>query len=316
VTTEARTVEVKPEDYSYVFNPYREAIVRVSPGDRVTIHTNDAFESRIQSKDDLPSRALATAKFLNPQTGPIFVEGAEPGDTLAIRIESIEPTRDWAVSVFVPFFGGLTSTKLTRMLQDPLPEKVWIYQLRDGWLQHNERLRFPWRPFMGTVGTAPELEALSALTPFDHGGNMDVPDVKPGNTIYLPVRVPGALFFTGDCHAGQGQGELCGVALEITAKVTVTFDLIKGKTIAWPRIESADEIMTVGSARPMEDAARIAYSELIEWLVELGWDRLEAYEALTQIGDLYVGNMVDTYYSLVAKIRKEYAVIRGDGVMG
>jgi acetamidase/formamidase len=127
--------------------------------------------------------------------------------------------------------------------------------------------------------------------------------------------VPGALFFTGDCHAGQGQGELCGVALEITGKVTVTFDLIKGKAIAWPRIESPEEIMTVGSARPMEDAARIAYVELIEWLVELGWDRLEAYEALTQIGDLYVGNMVDTYYSLVAKIRKEY-VGAGDKVMG
>lgn len=136
---------------------------------------------------------------------------------------------------------------------------------------------------------------------------MDVPDVKPGNTIYLPVRVPGGLFFTGDCHAGQGQGELCGVALEITAKVTLTFDLIKQKPIAWPRIESADEYMVVGSARPMEDAARIAYTELVEWLVELGWDRWEAYEALTQIGDCYVGNMVDTYYSLVAKIRKEYA---------
>jgi acetamidase/formamidase len=140
---------------------------------------------------------------------------------------------------------------------------------------------------------------------------MDVPDVKPGNTVYLPVRVPGALFFTGDCHAGQGQGELCGVALEITARVTLTFDLIKQRPIAWPRIESSDELMTVGSARPMEDAARIAYTELIEWMIELGWDRLEAYEALTQIGDLYVGNMVDTYYSLVAKIRKEYAIIGG-----
>ena len=140
---------------------------------------------------------------------------------------------------------------------------------------------------------------------------MDVPDVKPGNTVYLPVRVPGALFFTGDCHAGQGQGELCGVALEITARVTLTFNLIKERPIAWPRIESPDELMTVGSARPMEDAARIAYAELIDWLVELGWDRLEAYEALTQIGDLYVGNMVDTYYSLVAKVRKEYAILGG-----
>ena len=232
-------------------------------------------------------------------------------DPAEVDINFDTPTRDWAVSVFVPFFGGLTSTKFTRMLQDPIPEKVWLYTLQDGWLEHNERLRFPWRPFMGTMGTAPELEALSALTPFDHGGNMDVPDVKPGNTVYLPVRVPGGLFFTGDCHAGQGQGELCGVALEITAKVTVTFDLIKGKAIAWPRIESAEELMTVGSARPMEDAARIAYAELIDWMIDLGWDKLEAYEALTQIGDCYVGNMVDTYYSLVAKIRKEYALLGG-----
>ncbi len=292
--------------YHYVFSRYVEPVARVEPGETVAIYTDDAFESQISRETDRPSEILGP--YLNPQTGPIFVEGAEPGDTLSVRIDNIEPTRDWAVSVFVPYFGGLTATKFTRTLHEPLPEKVWLYHIKDGWLEHNERLRFPWRPFMGTVGTAPELEALSALTPFDHGGNMDVPDVKPGNTVYLPVRVPGGLFFTGDCHAGQGQGELCGVALEISARVTMTFDLLKERPIAWPRIESADELMTVGSARPMEDAARIAYAELVGWLEELGWDRWEAYEALTQIGDLYVGNMVDTYYSLVAKIRKEYAL--------
>jgi len=295
--------------YHYVFSRYVDPIARVQPGETVAIYTEDAFESRITGPDTLPSRILGP--YLNPQTGPIYVEGAEPGDTLAVRIESIEPTRGWAVSAFIPYFGGLTTTRFTRTLQEPLPERVWRYQLADGWLTHNERLRFPWRPFMGTIGTAPELEAVSALTPLDHGGNMDVPDVRPGNTVYLPVRVPGALFFTGDCHAGQGEGELCGVALEITARVTMTFDLIKGRPIAWPRIESADELMVVGSSRPMEDAARIAYTELVVWLEELGWDRWEAYEALTQIGKLYVGNMVDTYYSLVAKIEKRYAYPAG-----
>jgi acetamidase/formamidase len=290
--------------YHYVFSPYAEPIARVEPGETVAIYTEDAFESRITRADDRPSQILGS--YLNPQTGPIYVEGAEPGDTLAVHLLSIEPTRDWAVSAFIPYFGGLTSTKFTRTLQDALPEKVWIYRIAEGMLACNSRLRFPWRPFMGTIGTAPELEAISALTPFDHGGNMDVPDVKPGNIVYLPVRVPGALFFTGDCHAGQGEGELCGVALEITAKLTARFELIKRKTIAWPRIESPDELMVVGSARPMEDAARIAYTELVGWLVELGWDRWEAYEALTQIGKCYVGNMVDTYYSLVAKIEKKY----------
>lgn len=136
---------------------------------------------------------------------------------------------------------------------------------------------------------------------------MDVPDVKPDNIIHLPVYNEGALFYTGDCHGNQGEGELCGVALEIPCKATLRFDLIKSKNIAWPRIESPKEIMVVGSARPMEDAARIAYTELVIWLAEdYGFDHWSAYELLTQVGRLYVGNMVDTNYSLVAKISKKY----------
>ncbi len=309
-TNEGGTVEVVPQDYSYVFNPYREPIARVKPKERVTIQADDAFESRITKKEDLPSRALATAKFLNPQTGPIYVEGAEPGDTLAIHIESIEPTRDFAVSVLIPYFGGLTSTNFTRTLQDPLPERVWIWNLVDGGSNlFNEELglKLPWEPFLGTLAVAPDLEAITALSPGPFGGNMDVPDVKPGNTVYLPVWNSGALVYTGDCHARQGQGELCGVAMEITSKVTVVFDVIKDKPIEWPRIESDEAIMVVGSARPMEDAARIANTELILWLEhEYGYDRWDAYQLLTQAGGLYVGNMVDTTYSLVASVDKKH----------
>jgi amidase len=310
MSDEIQATEVIPETYSYVFNPYREPIARVKPKEQVTIHTNDAFESRITKKEDLPSRALATAKFLNPQTGPIYVEGAEPGDTLAIRIESIQPTRDFAVSVLIPYFGGLTSTHLTRTLQDPLPERVWIWNLVDGGHKLvNEELgvELAWEPFLGTLAVAPDLEAITALAPGPFGGNMDVPDVRPGNTIYLPVWNEGALFYTGDCHARQGQGELCGVALEITSKVTVVFDVVKDKAIEWPRIESDSAIMVVGSARPMEDAARIANTELVLWLEqEYGYDRWDAYQLLTQAGGLYVGNMVDTTYSLVATVDKKY----------
>lgn len=309
-TDEDHTAEIVPRDYSYVFNPYREPMVRVRPNERVTIHTDDAFESRITKKVDLPSRALATAKFLNPQTGPIYVEGAEPGDSLAVRIESIEPTRDFAVSVLIPYFGGLTSTNLTRTLQEPLPERVWIWDLVDGGNNLvNEELgvKLPWQPFLGTLAVAPDLEAITALAPGPFGGNMDVPDVKPGNTVYLPVWNSGALVYTGDCHARQGQGELCGVALEITSKVTVVFEVIKDKAIEWPRIESDEAIMVVGSARPMEDAARIANTELILWLEqEYGYDRWDAYQLLTQAGGLYVGNMVDTTYSLVASVDKKH----------
>ena len=313
-TSTGDLVEVIPEDYSYVFNPYREPVARVKPGQRVVIHTEDAFESRIKTAEDLPSQALATAKFLNPQTGPIYVEGAEPGDTLVVRMESIEPNRDYAVSCYVPYFGGLTSTSLTRTLQEALPEKVYIWNLHEddgGRYLLNEEIgvRLPWEPFVGTIAVAPDLEAISALSPGPFGGNMDVPDVRPGNKIYLPVWNEGALFYTGDCHARQGQGELCGVALEITSRVTVSFEIIKSGGIEWPRIESEDRLMIVGSARPMEDAARIAYTELIGWLEdEHGFSRLDAYQLLTQAGGLYVGNMVDTTYSLVASIDKRYLV--------
>lgn len=303
-----RQVEITPKDYSYVFNPYREPIARVRPGEAVTIHCDDAFESRIQSREDVPSRALATAKFLNPQTGPIYVEGAEPGDTLVVGIKRIEPTRDFAVSCLIPFFGGLTSTVFTRTLQEPLPERVWVWKLNDDVLTNTELgIEVPLDPFMGTLAVAPDLEAITALAPGPFGGNMDVPDIKPGNTVYLPVWNEGALFYTGDTHANQGQGELCGVGLEITSKVTVEFGVIKGRAIEWPRIESPDALMVVGSARPMEDAARIANTELVLWLEsDYGFERWDAYQLLTQAGGLYVGNMVDTTYSLVASINKRY----------
>jgi acetamidase/formamidase len=194
-------------------------------------------------------------------------------------------------------------------LQDPLPEKVWLWSINaNGTLTNTDLgIELDWRPFLGTFAVAPELEAISSLAPGPFGGNMDVPEVRPGNVVYLPVWNLGALFYTGDCHARQGQGELCGVALEITAKVTLVFEVIKDHPIQWPRIESADAIMVVGSAKPMEDAARIANAELIQWLeADYGIDRLDAYQLLTQAGGLYVGNMVDTSYSLVASIEKKY----------
>ena len=270
----------------------------------MAIYTEDAFGGSITSEEDRPSDTLGP--YLNPQTGPIYVEGAEPGDTLAVRIEEIAFTRDWAVSCLVPYFGGLTSTNLTATLQPPLPERVWKYEI-DGEVARRGGWEIPVRPFVGTIGTSPAIEAISALAPGDHGGNMDVPDTCPGNTVYLPVRVEGGLFYTGDCHVAQGQGELCGVALEVSARVTVTFEVIKNREIAWPRIESEEHIMTVGSARPMEDAARIAYSELVGWLsADYGFDVFDAYQLLTQVGGLYVGNMVDTTYSLVARCPKRY----------
>ena len=298
--------EISTDRYSYVFSPYAEPIASVRPGETVTIVTEDAFESRITSPDDLPSQVL-NFPFLNPQTGPIYVEGAESGDTLVVEILGIELTRDWVASAHIPFFGGLTGTADTALLSEPLPERVFIYPLRDGHVELPRGIRVPIHPFLGTMATAPQIEAIAALVPGDFGGNMDVPDTCVGNTVRLPVRVPGALFYTGDAHAAQGDGELCGVACEVTAKVTLRFGLEKGKTIAWPRLESPTELMAVGSTRPLEDAARIAWVELIGWLVaDYGFDRWEAYQLLTHAGRMRVGNMVDPKYSMVARIEKRF----------
>lgn len=296
----------QPGDYQYVYGPYAEPVARVALGERVTIYTADAANNKL-TREDQPL-ASVLGPYLNPQTGPLYIEGVEPGDTLVVKLESLEATRDWAFSSFIPYFGGLTSTNFTATLQEPLEERVYIYQrTANGGFAWRDRWEIPWAPFFGTMGTSPLFEAISSLTPGAHGGNMDVPDVAPGNTMYFAVHHPGALFFVGDAHAAQGQGELCGVALEIAARGTFTFDVIKGKAIAWPRIESATEIMAVGSARPMEDAARIAYVELINWMAtDFGFERLDAYQLLSQAGGLYVGNMVDPNYSLVAKCPKRY----------
>jgi amidase len=302
----AEITEIRTTRYSYVFSPYAEPIASVRPGETLDIYTEDAFESRVQSTSDLPTKVLDFPK-VNPQTGPIYVEGAEKGDTLAVEILEIEPTRDFVVSAFIPYFGGLTSTDRTALLNDPLPERVFIYPLRDGAIELPRGISVPYEPFLGTLATSPEIEAISTLVPGPFGGNMDVADVCPGNVVRLPVSVEGAYLYTGDAHAAQGDGELCGVACEMTARVRLRLELQKGNTIAWPRIESDTELMAVGSSRPMEDAARIAWMELIRWLAaDYGFEQLEAYQLLTQAGRMRVGNMVDPQYSLVAKLEKRY----------
>jgi len=298
--------EIRTDRYSYVFSPYAEPVASVRPGEVVDVFTEDAFESRVRSEDDLPTRVL-NFPYLNPQTGPIHVEGARKGDTLAVEVLEIEPTRDFVVSAHIPEFGGLTATAQTALLNEPLPERVFVYPLRDGHVELPHGRRVPYEPFLGTIAASPELEAIATLVPGPFGGNMDVPDTCPGNVVRLPVSVDGALFYTGDAHAAQGDGELCGVACELTARVRLRFTVEPGRTIAWPRIESATELMTVGSARPMEDAARIAWKELIAWLeADHGFDRWEAYQLLTHAGRMRVGNMVDPLYSVVARLDKRY----------
>ncbi len=293
----------------YVIGPYNKPVATVAVGETVTIDTVDAFGNQITSaKDDITK--VITLPFVNPLTGPIYIEGADKGDTLVVTIHDIEVTRDYGVSALIPDFGGLCGTVFTRTLQPPLPAKIMLHPINDGRITFSEQLdiqAIPYEPFYGTIGTAPEIEAISSLAPGFHGGNMDAADACPGNKVFLPVNVPGALFHIGDGHAAQGDGEVCGVATEIPTRGTFTFDLIKANAIGTPRIESDEFIMAVGSARPMEDAARIAFYELILWLEQdFGIDRMTGYQLCSQVARVRLANMVDILYSVVAKFPKKF----------
>jgi len=289
-------------------------LARVRPGAVLEVFTEDCFAGRVRSEKDLVSE-VCEFPFLNPQTGPFYVEGAEPGDTLAVHFVSIEPARDWGASTTVPLFGALTSTHTTATLQPPLPERVWIWGLdrerrtcRFTAADSDAQVELPMDPMHGTVGVAPaSLEVRSALVPDAHGGNLDTPEMRAGVTCYLGVNVEGALFSLGDGHARQGEGETCGVAVETAMNTVITIDLVKGRPTPWPRLESDRYLMTAGSARPLEDAFRIAQLDIVQWIArDYGLSELDAYQLVSQGVESPLANVCDTNYTSVAKMRKAW----------
>ncbi|QJF52335.1 acetamidase/formamidase family protein [Roseobacter ponti] len=295
--------------FHYVYGPYAEPVLRISPGDVVEVETLDAFGGAITSEDDLPSEKL-NMPFVNPQNGPIAVTGAEKGDVLAVHIHSVLPRgpQPAGTTALIPSFGALVADA-SLMLNPAITERVKKMDVTEEGVRFSDRITLPFEPFIGTMGISPEIEAVSSLQPDYWGGNMDLPDVAPGAVVYFPVQRQDAHFFVGDCHGRQGDGELCGVAVEIPATVVLQIDLIKDWAIPGVRLETEDFIMSVGSARPMEDAARMAYRDLVRWMVEdYGFEESEAYFLATQAGKMRVGNMVDPKYTLGASMLKKYLV--------
>jgi amidase len=306
--------DADPTSLTYSFGG-AAPVASVKPGTVLSTWTQDCFAGRVRSTSDLVSE-VCDPRYINPQTGPFYVEGAEPGDTLAVHFRSIVPRESRGASTTVPLFGSLTATHFTAMLHDPLPERTWIYEIdnadavvRYDALDSSYQIDLPLDPMHGTVGVAPALgEVRSSLTPGDWGGNMDTPEMRAGSTCYLGVNVEGALFSLGDGHARQGEGETCGVAVECAMDTVLVLDLIKGgPPTAWPRLEDDQYLMTTGSARPLEDAFRIAHSELVHWVRELtGLSSMDAYQLVSQTALTPIANVVDTNYTVVAKMAKQY----------
>jgi acetamidase/formamidase len=301
----------RPDQFAWTFGGVAPTH-RIKPGTALRLWTEDAFSGRLQRVSDLPSQVLDMTE-VNPQTGPFFVEGAEPGDTLAIHIAELTPARDWAASTTIPFFGALTGTDRTALLQPPLPEQTWIYQLDRARAtiafeaqRSALRLELPLAPMLGTVGVAPAgREVRTSLVPDKFGGNMDTPEMRAGTTCYLGVNVEGALFSVGDGHYRQGEGETCGTAVEGAMDVTLVVDLVKGGAPEWPRLEHDEDYCVVGSSRPLEDAWRASQVGMVGWLGELyGLDPLDAHQLLTQISRSPLANVVDANYSAVTRVEK------------
>ncbi len=313
--------DVDPSRLIYTFGGV-EPVLQLRPGTVVSTWTRDCFAGRIRSSADLVSQ-VCDQRYMNPQTGPFFVEGARPGDTVAVHFLSIEPRETRGFSSTVPFFGSLTATSNTAMLHPALEERTWVYELdraerlvRYAALDSPFTVDLPMDPMHGTVGVAPPLgEVRSSLTPGSWGGNMDTPEMRAGTTCYLGVNVEGALLSLGDGHARQGEGETCGVAVECAMDTVFAVELLAGTPTPWPRLEDDTYLMTTGSARPLEDAFRIAHTELVRWTAELlGLSELDAYQLVSQVALTPVANVVDTNYTVVAKLPK--SLLGGAEAMG
>jgi acetamidase/formamidase len=301
----------KHEELKYTFGGVQPTH-RIKPGTRIVSWTEDCFDGALNKPGQKPSAVLTPGRD-NPQTGPFYVEGAEPGDTLVVHIEKLEPARDYAVSVASPGFGALKGTEKTAMLGPELPETVWFYEVdrakgvartrsQDGTLAWE----VPLAPFLGCLGVSPAYgEARSTIVPDSFGGNMDCPEVRAGNTVYLGVRVPGGLLSFGDGHYAMGEGEIMGTAIEGAMNVELTVDLVKQRDTPWPRIENAEWIMSVGAARPLEDAARVAFKDMVQWVREkTGLGEMDAYELVSQNARASVVQIVDPEYTVLVKVPK------------
>ena len=297
-------------DVKYVY-AVAQPVARLKSGDILETNTLDAFGNALQK----PGDTLSMVKGDNALTGPFYVEGAAPGDTLAIKILNIEVDGDQGVGAIVPGFGALNQTSYTPMLNPALPERIWFYPINHAtnmatYKAHDSdfSVQIPLHPFWGCIGVAPANgEARSSIVPAEFGGNMDAPEVSPGNTLYLPVNVQGALLYMGDGHAAMGDGEVAGTAIEVPLRGRVQVDVIQGQKIDWPRFENDQAIMAVGIYRPLDDALRIAFTELVGWIHhDYGLSEIDSYELLSKVAKIHLDEMVDPNYVIVASIEKKY----------
>jgi amidase len=239
------------------FGPDLEPVLEVKPGDTVTFETNDCFTGQIRSESDLVTDIDLSR--INSATGPVAVEGAEPGDSLIAEILDVRPI-EWGVATLIPGFGQLIGD-----VQAPLTR---LFEVKDGMVKMNERVSFPARPMVGVVGVATSGETISTGLAGVHGGNLDDHWHGKGAKIFFPVRQPGGMFAVGDMHAAMGDGEICFTGVEIAGEVDIRFGLLKAKQATWPVTELADRWLPHATATEYGEALQLVSEEAARLLVD------------------------------------------------
>jgi amidase len=283
-----------------------DPVLRIADGDTVVTTTVDARGRDITGEPITPAG--------NPQTGPFFVEGAEEGDTLAVTFDRLQPNRrlGWCRTVLAP--NVIEPEYVHELLPTDSPMSEWEIDREKGTatLVKPEtklgRISLPLAPMLGCFGVAPARgEAISTATSGRHGGNMDYRGFAEGTTVYFPVLAPGALLHVGDGHARQGDGEIVGTGIETSFDVQFTVRLLKNQGIGSPRAENAEYLMTVGNARPLDQALQHATTEMVRWLQhDLGLDAIGAQLLMGLAVEYEVGNVFDPAYTMICKMRKDH----------
>lgn len=290
-------------ELKYTLSQFHTPVARVRPGEVFEVDTElNIGGHNIHSLDDRIGPDSFVIPLVNPATGPIYVEGAKPGDVLRVNIHHVGLvgfgyTALWPGIGIFPDWGR----------QEEFGIQSHVVRVEDGVVHWSDHIKIPAAPMVGVMGTAPWVESVSTIDNGPHGGNIDVQEVTAGNTLVLPVYHEGALLHIGDVHAVQGDAECNGLgAIEIRGRVRLSVDLApKPGVMKWPRIETAEHICTIGCARPLDDALRIAFQEMVWWLEQdYGFSKAEAYMFLGSAADARCTQMVNPKFTYICKVRK------------
>lgn len=307
----------------FAFNHQDKPLLRVVPGETVEVETDDASSGYFKRETDLaiPSQRSGFDRnppMANPIAGPIFVEGAERGDALVVKIESIE-VDSYSWIAIGPNRGPLGNSTRWPELSSEYTTKIFQHKdgpsgtRCDGTLEFNDRISWPITPFIGTIGVAPDREVTTSIDgQGEWGGNLDIRDCAPGNEIHLPVSHPGGLLYLGDVHASQGDTEFTGTAAETRSTVRIKVELIKKRAPSWLRIVKPESLIAINAARPLELAVETATVKLMEWLVaDYGFSSVDAYCFVSTCPDFRINvyqmvNMAKLSFVAGAEIPKKY----------